>query len=190
MNRNFAFRLCGELAETGSSLYYSVSTGNLALTCINAGIELINLGSSIISWNAERNRTKIMQQSLADSVKKLDKLKKIKQETVEASLEKAKEDMQQRLELLRIELEKNRFTLMNEIESRTAKLNQDMELHFSNMEIIKTIRLKVKETIDLVTKLLEEQNSNSQQNIALVTELQEQLRIAVAQYTKFVNICC
>lgn len=55
MNRKFAFRLCGELAETSQNLYYGVNTGNLVLTCINAAIELLDMSGSIYSWNAEKN---------------------------------------------------------------------------------------------------------------------------------------
>ena len=150
MNRNFAFRLCGELANTSANLYYGVSTGNLALTCINAGIELINLGSSIVTWNAERKRTKILQQSLNASIQQYERLKEIEKERVLASIQKEREEMQNRLELLRIELQKNRSDLMNELEIATTQLHQDIDIHFTNDEIIKTIRLKVKETARII----------------------------------------
>ena len=190
MNRNFAFRLCGELAKTGADLYYGVSTGNLAITCINAGIELIDMTTSIVSWGSERNRTEIMQESLDETIKNYERLKEAERRRSEHVIEQEKEASQYRLEKLRIELEKERSLLMDQIEQLSAEENSKAELLMRKSELTARIRIRVKDTIDLVTMLIEKETVDGHNNSAMLAELQERLRISVAQYTKFVSACC
>lgn len=190
MNRNFAFRLCGELAKTGANLSYGVSTGNLAMTCINAGIELIDMTSSIISWDSERQRTKIMQESLNETIKNYGRLKEEERRRVNFVIEQEKDASRYRLEQLRIELEKERSLLMNQIEQLSLEANSKAELLMRKSELTSRIRIKVKNTIDLVSELIGKETAADHGDSAMLAELQEQLRISVAQYTKFVNACC
>lgn len=190
MNRNFAFRLCGELAKTGSNLSYGVSTGNLAMTCINAGIELIDMTSSIISWGSERNRTKIMQESLNETVKNYERLKEQDRRRVNLVIEQEKDASRYRLERLRIELEKERSLLMNQIEQLSREENSKAELLMRKSELTARIRIRVKNTIDLVSEMIGKETAVGDVDSVMLAELQERLRISVAQYTKFVNACC
>lgn len=190
MNRNFAFRLCGELAKTGANLYYGVSTGNLAMTCINAGIELIDMTSSIISWGSERNRTKIMQEALDETAEKYEQLKEAERRRVDLVVEQEKAASRYRLDKLRIELENERSLLMNQIEQLSAEANNKAELLMRKSELTARIRIRVKDTIDLVSELIDKEATAGHRDSAMLAELQERLRISVAQYTKFVSACC
>lgn len=190
MNRNFAFRLCGELAKTGENLYYGVSTGNLAMTCINAGIELIDMAASIVSWGSERNRTKIMQEARNETIDHYERLKEAKRRRVDLVIEQEKEASRYRLEKLRIELEKERSLLMDQIEQLSVEANNKAELLMRKSELIARIRIRVKDTIDLVSVLIEKETAEGHHDSAMLAELQERLRISVAQYTKFVGACC
>lgn len=147
MNRNFAFRLCGELAKTGTNLYCGISTGNLTMTCINAGIELIDMTSSIISWGSERNRTRIMQESLNETTKNYERLKEDDRRRVDLVIGQEMEASRYRLEKLRIELEKERSLLMNQIEQLSLEENSKAELLMRKSELTARIRIRVKDTI-------------------------------------------
>ena len=190
MNRNFAFRLCGELAKTGTNLYCGISTGNLTITCINAGIELIDMTSSIISWGSERNRTRIMQESLNETTKNYERLKEDDRRRVDLVIGQEMGASRYRLEKLRIELEKERSLLMNQIEQLSLEENSKAELLMRKSELTARIRIRVKDTIDLVSELIEKETATEHGNSSMLAELQEQLRISVAQYTKFVSACC
>lgn len=190
MNRNFAFRLCGELSKTGANLYYGVSTGNLAMTCINAGIELIDMTSSIISWGSEHNRTKVMQATLDETLEKQERLKETERDRADSIVKMEQEKSQCRLNKLKIELEKDRHVLLEKLEQMTAESNSEMDLYLRRSELTARIRLRVKDTIDLVTSLIENQTLSGSSDSPILAELQERLRISVAQYTKFVSTCC
>lgn len=190
MNRNFAFRLCGELAKTGANLYYGVSTGNLAMTCINAGIELIDMTASIVSGGSERNRTRIMQESLNDTIENYERLKEADRRRVDLVIGQEKKESRYRLEKLKIELEKERSLLMNQLEQLSVETSSQAELFMRKSELTARIRKRVKDTIDLVSMLLEKETVEGHCDSVMIAELQERLRISVAQYTKFVNACC
>ena len=85
------------------------------MTCINAGIELNDMTSSIISWGSERNRTRIMQESLNETTKNYERLKEDDRRRVDLVIGQEMEASRYRLEKLRIELEKERSLLMNQI---------------------------------------------------------------------------
>ena len=190
MNRNFAFRLCGELGDTCLNLYSGVSMGNITLVCINAGIELINMTSSIIAWNSERDRTETMQTTLDEILNNYESMKKCDQKKAEIEVKKEKEKSNYRLEKLKLELEKDRDTLMDRIEQLSTQSNNKMEIYIRKSKLTERVRISVKETIELVTQLIENQTSNGQQELPILAELQEKLRVSVSQYTKFVNMCC
>ena len=87
-------------------------------------------------------------------------------------------------------MEKERSLLMNQIEQLSLEANSKAELLMRKSELTSRIRIKVKNTIDLVSELIGKETAADHGDSAMLAELQEQLRISVAQYTKFVNACC
>ena len=57
-------------------------------------------------------------------------------------------------------------------------------------ELTARIRIRVKNTIDLVSEMIGKETAVGDVDSVMLAELQERLRISVAQYTKFVNACC
>lgn len=190
MNRKFAFRLCGELAETGQNLYYGVNTGNLVLTCINAAIELLDMSGSIYSWNAEKKRTQIMKKTLYEAEGKYEHLKEEAKRQADFIVEKEREKSQLRLKALKNELENSRIELEKKIEEYSTKVNYDADIYIKKSKLCAKIRLQLGDTIDIITMQIKKQKLNDEINFKLQSELTEKLRITVSQYNKFINLCC
>ena len=190
MNQNFAFKLCGELCNTGINLAYAVSTGNTAMVCLNAGIELLDMTSSLISYSAERNRTKQMQSAYQENKLKYEKLRDATQKQAKIIITQEKNISQLRIERLKRDLINERNILMQKLEQASAELQSINEFTIRKSELASKLRIKVKDTIDVVSDFLEQFTKENPDDTLIIAELHEKLRVSVTQYTKFVSTCC
>lgn len=190
MNKNFAFKLCGELCNTGINLAYSVSTGNTAMVCLKAGIDLLDMTSSLISCSAESNKTKQMQSAYQENEIEYEKLRTATRKQTEIIISREKNASQIRIGRLKAELDKELTILNQKMEQASAELKSTNEFTIRRSELASRIRIKVKEAIDEVSNLLEQYTKENPDDALFTATLHEQLRVSTTHYTKFVSTCC
>lgn len=190
MNRNFAFKLCGELSRTAINLSPAVSAGNTAKVCLDAGIELLEMTSSLISYCEERNRTKLKESAYRDNKLKYEKLRDEEYKQANIFIKREENDCRRRIELLKIDLEKENHELKQKLELASALLQYSSEDQAKMNKRVSKIRSMTKAAIDLVSIQLKQFSVEKPNDTILIGELQEKLRVSVAQYQKLVDICC
>lgn len=190
MNRSFAFKLCGELADLGMKLSYSMAAGDTALTCVTAGVELLDMTSSLVSFFSARSRTTDMMRDFQFEQAQYQKMMAAKMNQAEAVLAAEERLSNARIQALKVELEQERNMLMMQLEEASNKNQVSFAYQMRKNELIKKIRDCMKETIDLVSTALTFFHDQGMEAEIMVFELQEQLRISTIKYTKFVKVCC
>ena len=186
MNGRFAFRLCGELVDTGVRIARAAKAGSTVLAGIEAAIELIDAAGSAVRYFQQRDRNQIRQEAVGFAEDYYENKKQVKQEESERLADLETQKSLQRLEQLRITLtrEKNQMRQDQEAAARDLRVSVEWQARVS------AHRGYFKEAIDLVTKQLDRMREAEGMNRGVVADLEEQLRQAVGQYNKIVQLCC
>lgn len=188
MRKGAAFRFIGSLSSSVIRASSNTSSGNVVYACIDAGIALIDMTSSVIGCMSEFERTKILSSQLRNQKRGLDKIVQIEKERSEEELKLAKESLLKQLEQKKLELNRQYEIMRKQTEAEILAFSNTLELDQKRIAIITKVRLMSQDAINIATEALDELNKNPVQNSINIANLQEQLRLAVAQYNKLVNL--
>ena len=80
--------------------------------------------------------------------------------------------------------------MRKQTEAEILDFSNTLELDQKRTAIIAKVRIMSQDTIKIATEALDELNKYPIQNSINIANLQEQLRLAVAQYNKLVKVYC
>lgn len=190
MRKGAAFRFFGSISSSVMFASANVSSGNVVYACIDAGIALIDMTSSIIACMSEFERTRILSDQMSDRKKGLNRVLQIEKEQSEEAIKRAKEILLKQLEQKKLELNQQYEIMRKHTEAEILAFKNTLELDQKRTAIITKVRLMSQDAINIAKDALDELNKNPVANSINIANLQEQLRLAVAQYSKLVKIYC
>lgn len=190
MNSNTAFRFIGKLSNDTMRCALNINSGNVVCACIDAGIALIDMASSIISYSSECKRTSILRNNIYESKALLDLMVKQHQQASEIEIQNANQLLVKGLEILKLELSKEYEEICLTIENEKNRLMRNLEFEKKRTQIVDNVRFMIKDTITISADALEILNKDYDKNKFQIASLEEQLRLSTAQYTKMIKLCC
>ena len=190
MKNAVAFRFIGKLSNDTMRCAMNINSGNVVCACIDAGIALIDMASSVISYSNECKRTNILRQQIYESKALLDLMVAQQQKAAEIEIQNANQLLVNGLEKLKLELSKEYEAICLNVENQKNQLIQGMEFERKRNQIVDNVRLMIKDTLTISTDALEILNRDPDKNKFHIGSLEEQIRLSTAQYTKMIKLCC
>ncbi|MNB92465.1 hypothetical protein D3C75_395690 [compost metagenome] len=187
MGSNAAFKFIGKLSTGNVGQLARITPMYAALACINAGIALIDMTSSIISYSNEAKNTAIMGRQISRNKVLLDEMVNQHKEATEQEVAGAERLSLQKLEKLKLELSKEYEIICKHVDSQKQKLALDIEYDAKQSRIMERVRLAIKQSLELSQGTLDHLNRQPGKNRIQITSLEEQIRQLTAQYMKFVS---
>ncbi|MDN4066656.1 hypothetical protein QYF50_02015 [Paenibacillus vini] len=188
MRSNVAFKFIGRLSKGSVGHIAKVQPMNAALACIDAGIELIDMTSSIISYANEAKNTSIISQQITRNKLLLDDMVNQHKKAAEQEIIMAERLSLQRLEKLKLELSTEYEIICKHMDNQKGKLALDIEYDAKQSRIVERVRLTIKESLELSQGALEHLNKHRDKNKIQITSLEEQIRQLTAHYMKLVKM--
>ncbi|MTK06647.1 MAG: hypothetical protein F8N38_06125 [Hungatella sp.] len=190
MKSTTAFRFIGRLSNDAMRCATNNGSGNAVCACIDAGVALIDMASSTISYSRECKRTSILKHQIYESKVLLDLMVGQHQVITELEIQNANQLLVRGLEKLKLELSKEYEAVCLNIESQKNHLIQNLEFDRKQNQIVDNVRLMIIDTLTISTDTLEILNKNFNRNKIQIASLEEQIRLAMAQYNKMIKLCC
>lgn len=185
-----AFRFIGRLSNDAMRCATNNSSGNVVCACIDAGVALIDMASSTISYSTECKRSSILKHQIYESKVLLDLMVGQHHVITELEIQNANQLLVRGLEKLKLELSKEYEAVCLNIESQKNHLIQNLEFDRKQNQIVDNVRLMIKDTLTISTDTLEILNKNFNRNKIQIASLEEQIRLSMAQYNKMIKLCC
>lgn len=190
MKSAVAFRFIGKLSNDAMRCAMNINSGNVVCACIDAGVALIDMASSIISYSNECKRTGILRYQIYESKALLDLMVEQHQKTAEIEIDKANQLLISGLKKLKLELANEYEAICLNVESQKSQLNQNTDFERKRTQIVDNVRLMIKDTLTISTDALEALNKNYGKNKFHIASLEEQIRLSTAQYSKMLKLSC
>ena len=190
MNSTAAFKFIGKLSDSTIRCARHINSGNAVCACIDAGVALIDMTSSIIQYSNECKRTDLLRKQVYESKVLLDLMVEQEKRNAEIEIEKANQILIRGLDKLKLELSKEYEVICLGVEQQKNKLSQDMEFDRERNEIFGNVRLMIKDSLTISTDALEVLNRDCDKNKSLISGFEEQIRLAAANYYKMIKLCC
>lgn len=189
MNSDLAFRFLGKLSNDSIRCAQNIESGNVVCACIDAGIALIDMTSSIISYSSECKRTNMLKEQIYESKALLDIAVEKHRKNIEMEIEAANELLIKGLERMKLELSTEYELMCSYVEGQMNYINQNIEFERKRNSIAEKVRHMIKDTITISTDALEILNQHPEINRIQILSLEEQMRLSTSQYTKMIKIC-
>ncbi|MGC7872081.1 hypothetical protein ACPUYX_11195 [Desulfosporosinus sp. SYSU MS00001] len=185
-----AFKFIGKLSTDVMRCTMNINSGNVVCACIDAGIALIDMTSSIISYSSECKRTSILRHQIYESKALLDLTVEQHRRAAELEIQNKNQLLLSGLQKLKLELSKEYEAICLNIESQKNQLIQSIEFERKRNQIVDNVRLMIKDTLTISADTLEILNKDHNRNKFHIASLEEQIRLSTAQYSKMIKLCC
>lgn len=193
MRSDMAFRFLGKLSTTAIRCVNNINSGNVVCACIDAGISLIDMTSSIISCSNEFNRTTILKNQIYESKVMLDNFVNQCEKTAQLEIEYEMLLMIKTLDKVKLELKREEENMRLQVSEEKIKVIASIEFETKRNKAVQKVRLMIKDTITIATNTLDELHKSEDSEIRnrqQIAALEEQLRISTSQYSKMIKLCC
>lgn len=188
MTNSTAFRFIGKISNDTLRCAMNVNSGNAVCACIDAGVALIDMASSIITFSSECNRTDILRKHTYESKILLDTLVSQTRSLNEEEIEKKKLLLISGLKKVKLELQKEYEIVCLDIEAEKKRLIQNIEFERKRNITINKVSLLIRDVLVISTDALEALSINYDKNKTQIACLEEQIRQSTAQYNKIIKI--
>lgn len=181
-----AFTFCGKLGKykVGNPV---ANTFALPLECLDCVIDAIEAVSSVMGYYSTKRNRKFLELVYAEDLEKrrefLNTLRCNENEKIRAAQNKVME----RINFANRHYRLMRETLKKEFETKEITLQKSYELKKKQEEILKPLRLKLQETINIITAILNSIESDKDNEID-TSQMEETIRVLVTKYKKYVNV--
>lgn len=186
LDKTVPFRFVGRLADRNTRLIGYALSGNGVMSCIEAGINLIDMEENITKYYYEQQNTKDISYQINMKKEVIDETIRIEKEKTKIMLSNAKSKHAHDLKVNKHRLEKDLRILKAKLETRALHSQSENELFLKKWDFINEIRKALNDTLKTIVKVMGECQEN---NVELTTilVLQEEYRETQFKYNKLVK---